>query len=222
MKRIIYLLGFMTTSFLTTNLNAQTVSKTIVIDAGHGGSDVGSKNNAIVESQFTLEIAKKIQQLAKEKNIEVILTRDEDKIVDFENRLSKINSIKPDLVISLHVNNSQNRTTNGSEVFIYKNNTDEYLNKLEELKKTYLENLKDLDGDKVISLNEYFEYLKGQRYKKNIRIYMRSMQTEIQCTVCAGTRVSPNSGSVSLRLKNENLSFNQILKLDFLIKRVIY
>ncbi|SFN56229.1 N-acetylmuramoyl-L-alanine amidase [Algoriella xinjiangensis] len=125
MKRIIYLLGFMTTSFLTTNLNAQTASKTIVIDAGHGGSDVGSKNNAIVESQFTLEIAKKIQQLAKEKNIEVILTRDEDKIVDFENRLSKINSIKPDLVISLHVNNSQNRTTNGSEVFIYKNNTDE-------------------------------------------------------------------------------------------------
>lgn len=68
---------------------------------------------------------------------------------------------------------------------------------------------------KYEGFNEYFEYLKGQRYKKNIRIYMRSMQTETQCTVCAGTRVSINSGSVSLRLKGENLSFNQVLKLNF-------
>ncbi len=68
---------------------------------------------------------------------------------------------------------------------------------------------------KYEGFNDYFEYLKTQRYKKNIRIYMRSMQTEIQCTACNGTRVSENSGSVSLQMSDGKLSFTDFLKLNF-------
>ncbi len=69
---------------------------------------------------------------------------------------------------------------------------------------------------KYEGFTEYFEYLKTQRYKKNIRIYMRSMQTEVQCEVCHGTRVSQSSGAVSLLLNNTKFSFNDFLKLNFL------
>lgn len=68
---------------------------------------------------------------------------------------------------------------------------------------------------KYEGFNEYFEYLKTQRYKKNIRIYMRSMQSEILCESCEGTRVSEVAGSVSIVLKDELVSFKDFLKLNF-------
>jgi excinuclease ABC subunit A len=63
--------------------------------------------------------------------------------------------------------------------------------------------------------DEYFEYLKTQRYKKNIRIYMRSMQTEMVCESCEGTRVSEEAGSVSLVLKDGIITYKDFLKLNF-------
>ncbi len=67
---------------------------------------------------------------------------------------------------------------------------------------------------KYEGFNEYFEYLKTQRYKKNIRIYTRSMQTEVLCETCEGTRVSEEAGSMSLVLKNEIVTFKDFLKLN--------
>lgn len=69
---------------------------------------------------------------------------------------------------------------------------------------------------KYEGFNEYFEYLKTQRYKKNIRIYTRSMQTEILCEKCDGTRVSEVAGGVSLVLGDEIITFKDFLKLNFL------
>jgi excinuclease ABC subunit A len=68
---------------------------------------------------------------------------------------------------------------------------------------------------KYEGFNEYFDYLKTQRYKKNIRIYMRSMQSEVICEACEGTRVNEEAGSVSLVLKNEIVTFKDFLKLNF-------
>ncbi|MBC7713914.1 MAG: hypothetical protein H7177_11275 [Rhizobacter sp.] len=67
---------------------------------------------------------------------------------------------------------------------------------------------------KYEGFNDYFEYLKTQRYKKNIRIYMRSMQTEIMCESCDGTRVSEEAGSVTLVLKERIVSYKDFLKLN--------
>ena len=67
-------------------------------------------------------------------------------------------------------------------------------NKLPDSKWTFL----FLGGGKYKGFNEYFDYLKPLRYKKNIRIYMRSMQSEILCEACDGTRVSEKAGSLSI------------------------
>ncbi|QDK43411.1 hypothetical protein DOM21_18525 [Bacteriovorax stolpii] len=68
---------------------------------------------------------------------------------------------------------------------------------------------------KYEGFNEYFEYLKTQRYKKNIRIYMRSMQTEVLCEACEGTRVSERAGSMSLVLKDRVVTYKDFLKNNF-------
>ena len=93
--------------------------KVVVIDAGHGGTDLGANRNGISEKEIVLNIAKKIKALNQNQNLEIILTRDDDSYPTLTDRTGKINEIKPDFAISLHVNNSPRETTDskGMEVF---------------------------------------------------------------------------------------------------------
>lgn len=128
MRKKLYLI-LLTSFFATSALFAQT-SKIFVIDAGHGGHDIGSKNNVINESDYSLELAQKIQELAKQKNINVVLTRNGNDFVDLQSRVDKMNEINPDLIISLHLNNAMNKEMKGAEVFINKDNTDQHTEKI--------------------------------------------------------------------------------------------
>jgi excinuclease ABC subunit A len=67
---------------------------------------------------------------------------------------------------------------------------------------------------KYEGFNAYFDYLKSLRYKKNIRIYVRSMQREVLCDVCEGTRVSEKAGSLTLVLKQDIVTYKGFLKLN--------
>jgi excinuclease ABC subunit A len=74
---------------------------------------------------------------------------------------------------------------------------------------------------KYEGFNSHFEYLNTQRYKKNIRIYMSSMQTEVKCKVCEGTRISQKSSGLYLKLKSELFSYKDFLKLNIFDSRKI-
>lgn len=91
--------------------------KVIVIDAGHGGNDVGISKNGISEKDIVLDIAKKIKELNKNEKIEIILTRDSDAYSTLVGRTDFINKLKPSMVISLHVNNSQNAEKTGNVIY---------------------------------------------------------------------------------------------------------
>ena len=124
MKKSIYFFAIAAFGLFSTSLMAQNSTKTYVIDAGHGGFDKGSNNGNIVESEYSLELAQKIQQLAKKKNINVILTRDGNDNLDLQARVDKMHELNPELVISLHLNNASDRDKKGAEVFIKNDNTD--------------------------------------------------------------------------------------------------
>ncbi|MFL9845736.1 N-acetylmuramoyl-L-alanine amidase family protein [Flavobacterium rhizosphaerae] len=95
----------------------------IVIDAGHGGKDFGAKYNDIIEKEITNEIAQKINELNKNSNIVIHFTRFNDNFVDLNERVNTINSLKPDLLISLHVNSQSIGTErSGMEFFVYDKN----------------------------------------------------------------------------------------------------
>ncbi len=82
--------------------------KTIVLDAGHGGSDNGATGPAgdrgKREKELNLEVALVLQGLLKEAGAEVIMTRTDDIYLDLETRANLIRDKKPDLAISLHRN----------------------------------------------------------------------------------------------------------------------
>lgn len=95
--------------------------KYIVIDAGHGGNDMGSVHGNVSEKDIVLNIAKEIQKINETQNkYEIILTRDSDDFKTLADRTTRITELNPEIVISLHVNsNPQKETVNeGQEVFI--------------------------------------------------------------------------------------------------------
>ena len=95
--------------------------KIIVIDAGHGGNDFGANMYGFQEKLITETIAKKIKALNKDSNLEIVLLRDGDHEMELSERVSIINNLKPDLVVSLHVNSNMNMSANGAEAYVPSN-----------------------------------------------------------------------------------------------------
>ena len=96
--------------------------KTVVIDPGHGGSDSGAvnpKDKSQQEKNYTLDTSLSAASYLRDKNINVVLTRESDKTLDLSQRSGISNSIGPDLFASIHYNAS-NTQGNGVEVY-YKN-----------------------------------------------------------------------------------------------------
>jgi len=98
------------------------IKKTIVIDAGHGGDDHGVTHESISEKELVQDIASKIKALDITNDIEIILLREDDSFMSLNDRVEKINSLNPDLLISLHINYSQNRQDNGVSAYVSKSN----------------------------------------------------------------------------------------------------
>ncbi|RTY87251.1 N-acetylmuramoyl-L-alanine amidase [Flavobacterium sp. GT3R68] len=92
----------------------------IVIDAGHGGSDMGAKTHLFTEKQIVEQITHKIYAMNTNKNVVIHLTRSSDIFVPLEERTKTINALKPDLVLSLHVNSSKNKSKSGMEMYVAK------------------------------------------------------------------------------------------------------
>ncbi len=93
--------------------------RTVVIDPGHGGMEVGAKGKlGHLEKDITLSIALKLKALI-EKNMafQVVLTRDKDIDVPVESRAAVANNVKADLFISIHTNGSRQKAAEGSETF---------------------------------------------------------------------------------------------------------
>ncbi|WP_374461762.1 N-acetylmuramoyl-L-alanine amidase [Chryseobacterium taeanense] len=112
--------------------------KLIIIDAGHGGSDIGANRNGIYEKNIVLNIGKEIQKLnSSQDKYEIILTRDSDTYNQLTDRTTLINRLNPELVISLHVNSSPDMESlqQGSE--IYTQNTEASKNLAERISKKF-------------------------------------------------------------------------------------
>lgn len=96
-----------------------TNKKIIVIDAGHGGNDMGATYNGVSEKQIVLGVASQIKKLNKSEDYEIILTRDSDQYAGLSDRTAMINKLNPEMVISLHINRTPGSETDkkGHEIF---------------------------------------------------------------------------------------------------------
>jgi len=79
--------------------------KVICIDAGHGGTELGSVGpTAIPEKLINLEIAENLKKILEKKGAKVIMTRDSDKDVGLDDRVNIANSNEAQVIVSIHNN----------------------------------------------------------------------------------------------------------------------
>ncbi|MEI7474243.1 MAG: N-acetylmuramoyl-L-alanine amidase [bacterium] len=91
----------------------------IVIDAGHGGSDVGATRSGIYEKDITLDVAKKLARYLQNAGYTVVFTRNKDEDVSLKDRSAISNAENPDLFVSVHVNSSTSPIARGLETHWY-------------------------------------------------------------------------------------------------------
>lgn len=93
--------------------------KTIVVDAGHGGSNTGAKGgtSGILEKDYTLLIAKALEKSLKEKGAIVLMVRDKDTTIDNKDRVLWAIQQNPDLFISIHLNSSGRTEVRGASTY---------------------------------------------------------------------------------------------------------
>ncbi len=91
----------------------------IVIDPGHGGKDPGAlAKSGRKEKDVTLAAARELRdQLIQGGRYEVALTRDDDRFIELEDRVTIARELGANLFISLHADAGANSNTRGSSVY---------------------------------------------------------------------------------------------------------
>lgn len=91
---------------------------TVVLDAGHGGSDPGAQSvSGRWEKEFNLSVVKKVRDLLRDDpKINLILTREEDSYPTLDDRVNLANGLPADLFLSVH-GNSFKPDINGTETY---------------------------------------------------------------------------------------------------------
>ena len=94
-------------------------AKTIVIDAGHGGTDWGAVFGQRREKDDNLRLALAVQRLLQARGQRVIMTRTTDVFLTLAARSTLANQNNADIFVSIHRNSSTNTTANGVENYIF-------------------------------------------------------------------------------------------------------
>jgi N-acetylmuramoyl-L-alanine amidase len=94
--------------------------KRIIIDAGHGGSDIGARGRYSTEKDISLAISLKLEAQLKQAlpDVEILMTRRTDVFNSVIEKADIANRLKGDLFICIHVNSAGSRTI--KEVVGYK------------------------------------------------------------------------------------------------------
>ena len=91
----------------------------LVLDAGHGGWDLGTVGRkGLMEKDLVLDIVHRLGKLVENRlGAEVIYTRQDDTYLPLEKRTEIANLAQADLFVSVHANSSDDSSARGSETY---------------------------------------------------------------------------------------------------------
>lgn len=94
----------------------------IVLDAGHGGKDMGAINTQfnMTEKELNIQVVRMLKPKLEQAGYDVALTRDGDVFVPLNDIAAYSNRYDADIFISIHHNKADSPSANGIETFYYK------------------------------------------------------------------------------------------------------
>jgi N-acetylmuramoyl-L-alanine amidase len=92
----------------------------VAIDPGHGGQDPGAIGlNGRREKDVTLAIGRELaRQINATPGLKAYMTRDNDVFIPLPRRAQLARAAKADIFVSIHADAAENRTANGSSVYV--------------------------------------------------------------------------------------------------------
>jgi N-acetylmuramoyl-L-alanine amidase len=161
--------------------------RTIVIDPGHGGKEVGAVGpNGVLEKDITLAIARKLAaSLAAKTGARIVLTREDDSVVTLDQRTALANQYKADLFLSVHLNAAVVRDAKGSETyFLSLAASDELARKAADTENASASAVHDANADLKLILWD----LAQQAYLDESSRFAQAIQEEMNAATGVGNR----------------------------------
>ncbi|TQS72487.1 AMIN domain-containing protein [Rhodobacteraceae bacterium] len=102
-------------------INRQDGTRNVVValDPGHGGRDPGAEAGPTTEAIVVLTFARELKERLSRAGIEIVMTREDNRFVSLEDRLTRARSAGADLFISLHADALENSTQTGAAVYVF-------------------------------------------------------------------------------------------------------
>ncbi|MCX7711864.1 MAG: N-acetylmuramoyl-L-alanine amidase [Clostridia bacterium] len=94
----------------------------VVIDAGHGGKEVGANYFGVYEKDLNLQISKTLEEMLRAEGIKTYMTRTGDSTLGLYERAELANGVDADVLVSVHNNAGSSRTT-GTMTLYYPGDT---------------------------------------------------------------------------------------------------
>jgi N-acetylmuramoyl-L-alanine amidase len=93
--------------------------RTVVIDPGHGGEELGTQGvNGTLEKEITLSVARRLRTLIESRlGLKVFLTREDDRTISLDDRSAFANNHRADVFLSIHANSAVRPAMKGAEVY---------------------------------------------------------------------------------------------------------
>jgi N-acetylmuramoyl-L-alanine amidase len=106
-------------SKLDRQLGARVPKFRLVLDAGHGGWDLGTVGRTgLMEKDLVLDIVHRLAKLVQDRlGAEVLYTRQDDTYLPLEKRTEIANLAQADLFVSVHANYSNDSSARGAETY---------------------------------------------------------------------------------------------------------
>jgi N-acetylmuramoyl-L-alanine amidase len=93
---------------------------TVIVDAGHGGSDTGAKaKSGQSEKYIALDTAKRLAKELRKRGFRVIETRQDDRFIPLGNRTEISNRTGGAIFVSVHYNWARRSSPRGIEIYYY-------------------------------------------------------------------------------------------------------
>ncbi len=89
----------------------------VVIDAGHGGQDSGAIHSGVLEKDLTLDVARRVEGLARVRSFRTMLTRTSDTWISLADRAAAANRENDCVFVSIHFDEGSRATATGVQTF---------------------------------------------------------------------------------------------------------
>ncbi|MDF1860683.1 MAG: N-acetylmuramoyl-L-alanine amidase [Verrucomicrobiales bacterium] len=98
-------------------VNSAHAFKTVIIDPGHGGRDLGASDSYVYEKHINLDVSRRLERALQEAGFKTVMTRTRDEFLALSERSSKANRYRNAVFVSVHFNSAYRTAALGIETF---------------------------------------------------------------------------------------------------------